>query len=118
MRLHNNNKLFLREQLLNQFEDASIPQSALNQPNNWSDAFPTKTVHCYPNKKSVLCYTLEAKDYVHEGLVEKVFDDVPSPLEVLRSQAVNERYEIPAPLDLLTNKVLSQVEAKNAVSTG
>ena len=79
----------------------------------------------------MLRYKLEAKDYVHEGLVEKgvdvkktqvdeqevekVFDDVPSPLEVLRSQAVNERYEIPAPLDLLTNKVLSQEEANNAM---
>ena len=29
----------IAEQLLNQFEDSSIPQSARNQPNNWSVAF-------------------------------------------------------------------------------
>jgi len=39
LRNNNNNKLFTPEQLLNQFEDSSIPQSALIQPNNWSDAF-------------------------------------------------------------------------------
>ena len=39
LRNNNNNKLFTPEQLLNQFEDSSIPQSALNQPNNWSVAF-------------------------------------------------------------------------------
>ena len=39
-----------------------------------TEVVPTKTVHCYPNEKSVLCYHLEAKDYVHEGLVEEKVD--------------------------------------------
>ena len=62
------------------------------------EVVPTKTVHCYPNEKSVLCYHVEAKDYAHEGLVEekvdvektqkieqkveRFFDDVPSPVEL------------------------------------
>ena len=82
---------------------------------------------------------MEAKDYEHGGFVEekvdvektqkieqeveRFFDDVPSPVELLRSPAVDECYEIPAPLDLLreTSPLLnggvnksSQVEANKS----
>ena len=71
----------------------------------------------------MLCYHLEAKDYAHEGLVEeevdvektqkseqKVEKGFSTMFPVLWSYdnapAVDESYEIPAPLDLLTSKLI------------